>query len=81
MQMYYLLLFSDWFSGDEKIPQSLYGLRKLGISCMGYGKPWKMTKKLLVCEQKSYKYFKIGMIGIFPCNSLRVLVVLWEGTA
>ena len=45
MQIYYLLLFSDWFSGDEKIPQSLYGLRKLGISCMGYGKPWKMTKK------------------------------------
>ena len=44
MQMNYLLLFSDWFSGDEKIPQSLYGLRKLGISCVGYGKPWKMTK-------------------------------------
>ena len=44
MQMNYLHLFSDWFSGDEKIPQSLYGLRKLGISCVGYGKPWKMTK-------------------------------------
>ena len=80
MQMNYLLLFSDWFSGDEKIPQSLYGLRKLGISCVGYGKPWKWQKNDQFENKKVINTLVIVWL-VFPCNSLRVLAVLWEGTA
>lgn len=70
------LVFRWWKNSTEFV-----WVKKARNFLYGLWKAMENDKKWLVCEQKSYKYFKIGMIGIFPCNSLRVLVVLWEGTA
>ena len=59
---------------------SLYGLRKLGISCVGYGRSWKMTKKDQFENKKAINTLVIVWL-VSPCNSLRVFAVLWEGTA
>ena len=61
--MNYLLLFSDWFLSDEKIPQFVW-VKKAGNFLCGLWKVMENDKKRLVCEQKSYKYFRNSMINV-----------------
>ena len=63
MQMNYLLLFSDWFLSDEKIPQFVWVKKARNFLC-GLWKVMENDKKWLVCEQKSYKYFRNSMINV-----------------
>lgn len=63
MQMNYLLLFSDWFLRDEKIPQFVW-VKKAGNFLCGLWKAMENDKKRSVWEQKSYKYFSNNMISV-----------------